>query len=231
MTGAPARALAWLALAHAAIACGGNQPRVHPASSALATARFSRIDDETGGALGDRDLEIGAIDLHARTAIGDALPSCAGLDATLGASSTGLVYAADAYVFGLVLPSAGLGGAPGWLSVCAGFGFSGVRGSIPFAWEFPAELSADLPLGPITFRGWGRASLVASSEARRDGTEATAGFADEYTAGFDIRFSRLGQRGGLVVPGGVPVVGLTWGEVMGSTFSGAYVGIGASRSR
>lgn len=196
----------------------------------LALAGLSTVGAQNGGALADGGLEIAAVDMRARTAIGYHLPTCAGFDATLGASSTGLVYGADVYPFGLVLPSPGIGGGRGWLTACAGFGMSGVRGSIPFGREFPGALSAQVPLGPVVLGLWGHAALVANAEPRRDGTEATAGFADEYSAGFEIRFGRPRDSDGLILPGGVPVVGFRHGEVMGSHLSGVYVGLGAAAS-
>lgn len=210
------------------LACGrphAQAPRLHPSSSLLASARFTAIDDDAG-ALAGSSLKIGALDLRARSAIGDRLPLCVGLDGTIGASSTGMSYGADLYPFGVVLPVPGLGRRRAWASACAGFGLSGVRGSVPFAWEFPAELSAALDLGFVFARVWGRAALVADAEARRDGTEATAGFADEYSAGFDFRLLRFRHLGEREVDSDV-FVGLSWSEMMGSTFSGLYLGFGA----
>ncbi len=192
----------------------------------MASARFSYID-RAGGALAGSDLKVGALDLRARTAIGDEAPLCVGVDGTIGASSTGMAYGADLYPFGVVLPVFGLGRHRGWASVCAGFGLSGVRGSVPFGWEFPGELSAAVDLGFVFARIWGRAALVADAEERLDGTEATAGFADEYSAGFDFRTLRFRHLGEARVDTSV-FVGMTWAEMMGSSFWGFTLGLGAS---
>ena len=126
----PARGVLVLALAALGCTADTHAPPLHPSSNLLVAARYSTVGEQNGGALADSGLEIAAVDMRARTAIGDHLPTCAGFDGTLGASSTGLVYGADVYPFGLVLPSPGIGGGRGWLTACAGFGMSGVRGSI-----------------------------------------------------------------------------------------------------
>ena len=204
-------------------ACGSEAPALHPSSTMQAAARFSGVD-EAGGALADSDLKVVALDVRARSAIGEGAPLCVGLDGTLGASSTGMAYGADLYAFGLVWPTRLLRRLS-WWSACAGFGMSGVRGSVPFGWEFPGELSVALDFGFVFARVWGRAALVANAEARRDGTDATAGFADEYSAGFDFRLLRFRHIGEARVDSSV-FLGFTWSELLGSKFTGIYLGYG-----
>jgi hypothetical protein len=139
-----------------------------------------------------------------------------------------MTYGADLYAFGVVLP---------------------VPGSRPAArlgqrvrrirHERRARLGAfRLGVSRRAVGGWLRSRLrvrarlgarraVADAEARRDGTEETAGVADKYSAGFDFRLFRFRCLGELAVDNHV-FVGLTWSEMTASTFSGVYLGFGAS---
>ena len=189
------------------------------------TARYTSTSSSASGALADSDLDILAIDGSSRFAIGWPYALCAGVDATLGASSTGMAYGADLYPIGLVLPFRGFGGRRGRMSACGGFGLSGVRGSIPFGWELAGEASLEMPVGPIDARISGKATLIANADERRDGTDAMAGFADESSGAIEARIGHGGR-----ILGGDPTIGMMWQEAMGADFYGFFVGIAASRS-
>jgi hypothetical protein len=118
-----------------------------------------------------------------------------------------------------------------WGSACAGFGMSGVRGSIPFGWEFPGEAALEGDIGPIRLRAWGRLALIANAADRRDGTSAAAATgADEFSSGIEIRVGRTMRMWGEAFAGGGPVVGLATYDVMESTVTGIYVGYAFART-
>ena len=201
-----------------------NRPPALYSRLALAT-RYTDASSSAGDRpLADGDLGVVAVDGSSRFAIGWPYAACAGLDVTLGAGNTGLAYGAAVYLIGLVLPFPGLGGQTGRMSACGGFGLSGIRGSIPFGWELAGDASLDLPVGPVDLRVTGKAALIANAEERRDGTEAAAGFPDEYSGTIELRLDRRGR-----VLGGDPVIGMMWQEAMGAELFGFFVGIAASR--
>lgn len=224
------------AVAPATEAAGGRDdvavsaPRGESSSNLVVAARYTGMAE--GGAFDENGLDIVALDGRTRVAIGRGfLRLCAGLEGTLGASSTGLAYGADAYPIGMVMHLMTVGRQMWWGSACAGFGMSGVRGSVPFGWEFPGELALEGDLGPVRLRVWGRLAWIANADDRRDGTSAAAAAgADEFSSGIEVRVGRTMRMWGEAFAGDGPVIGFMTYDVMGSTFTGIYVGFAFSRT-
>lgn len=206
------------------------RPGDQSSSNLVVAGRYTGMAQ--GGAFDENGLDIVSVDVRTRAAIGRGfLRLCAGLDGTIGASNTGLAYGAGLYPIGIVMHLMTIGRQMWWGSACAGVGISGVRGSIPFGWEFPGEIALEGDLGPVRLRVWGRPAWIADADARRDGTfDAAAAGPDEFSSGIEVRVDRRTRTWGEAFAGGGPVLGFAIFDVMGSTFTGIYAGFAFSRT-
>ena len=186
-----------------------------PSSSVLVDVRYST---ELSG---DTELD-NAVALGTRTRhlFGRSISYCAGFDAEIGNASTGLVYEAELYALGAGYPI----GDDGLVSLCTGAGLSGVRGSLPFAWQFPLELSGEIQFGSIRGLGWIRTRWIAGEDSRQDGSDL-AGFADELDLTLGVRLGKTSRYWSRVTSGHGLFFGISYREQASAHYGGIVIGL------
>jgi hypothetical protein len=186
-----------------------------PSASSLMSLRYARtVDaDRAGGA-----ANLFAFDLRNRFFLGSSIRYCLGLDAEIGATSTGVAYEAEAYLAGVSVPF----GRGSYVSLCAGAGLGGIGGALPFGWQFPVEAGAEVQVGPIRLLGWAKATWVAGADARKDGSDLPLG--DEFSAGAGIRIGGNTRYWADVTAGAGVYIGATYRRLVGTQMIGVVLG-------
>lgn len=186
-----------------------------PSSSVLVDLRYST---ELGN---DTELSHAfAFGTRNRHLFGKSVSYCTGVDGELGPTSTGLLYELELYPIGAALSLS----EDGFVSLCGGVGLSGVRGSIPFGWQFPIELSGEWQFGKIRGLGWIRTRWIAGEDSRQDGSDL-AGFADELDLTVGVRLGRNSRYWSKVTAGHGLFVGINYREQGTANFGGIVIGL------
>jgi hypothetical protein len=188
--------------------------------SLLLLAHYDNVDEPTlaGG------LEhAGTVGARLRGMVGKAPGWCAGFDFEVGGADEGFVYELDVYLAGLGMR---LGGG-GMVAVCAGAGFGGTTGAIPFAGQFPVEGVIELDIATVRVMTWARATWTVGADQRANGASVVT-FADEVAAGVGFRVGKRMRPYGNIDAGNGYYVGGTYRESMGTRFVGAVFGYGIS---
>jgi hypothetical protein len=162
-----------------------------------------------------------AMDIRFRTLAGSSAVYCVGFDGALGGSAEGLVYDASAYLLGAGLRI----GESSYLAACAGGGLSGASGAIPFAWQFPAELSAEIQAGPVRVSLWSKLVWISGADARTEGS-STLSFTDEMSVGASIRLGRPTRYWKTTTTSHGYFLGAHYKELMGTKLIGLIAGVG-----
>lgn len=207
--------ITWLIAVIATVSVSTARADLVPSSTVLADLRYSTE-------LGD-DTELShafAFGTRSRHMFGTSIRYCTGLDTDIGTTSTGLVYELELYALGAALPV----GDDGFVSVCSGAGLSGVRGSIPFAWQFPVELGAEMQFGSIRGQGWIRTRWIAGEDLRQDGSDL-AGFADELDLTVGVRLGANSRYWSRVTSGHGVFLGVNYREQGNANFGGIVIGL------
>jgi hypothetical protein len=168
---------------------------------------YAKVDDpaKAGG------LEhVYAGSLRSRVYFGRELSYAAGLDGSLGGSSSGFCYDATAYLLGLGTRW----GAGNVIALTGGVGLDRYGSALPRATRFPLELSVALDLGPVRPVLFGRPAWVIGTEARKKG--ATPSFVDELEAGILLRLAPQHRYWQKMTAGGGFAVGASYRELMGT---------------
>lgn len=176
---------------------------------------YARVTDPQG----TRFKNLGMAVIRTRLQIGRKVSYCVGLDAELGGSSTGLVYGVTGYLTGLGLRW----GDDNTLSLCGGVGYDGVKGAVPHAVRFPAELSLAVSLGPIRPILYGRPSWLVSGRADLPG--GPTGFGNELEAGLIVRLARQHRYWSTANAGGGLAVGVAYREFLDTRYIGFSIGV------
>ncbi len=158
--------------------------------------------------------------LRVRAYAGKSIGYMAGIDAHFGAGlQGGFSYDANLLPIGLAVPI----GKFALIGIVAGVGVNGVTEHVPFALQFPVEVTVDLQLGShLHLGGWASTRWIAASESRVGGSDA-APFGDELELAAVLRVGRAGKRRINWWANGY-YIGGTYNERMGTRFMGAIFG-------
>jgi hypothetical protein len=159
-------------------------------------------------------------DIRLRTLAGETAAYCLGFDGALGGSSEGLVYETSAYLAGAGLRL----GESSYLAACGGAGLSGAQGAVPFAWQFPAELSAELQAGPVRVSLWSKLLWTSGADARSEGSSSVS-FADELSVGASLRWGRPTRYWRTRTTSHGYFLGAQYKELMGTRLIGVIAGV------
>lgn len=188
-------------------------------SASLALGAVASIAGESGK-LGGIEALAGAT-VRLRSLAGSSLGYCAGFDGMLGGSPEGVAYDTSAYLLGAGLRL----GKASYVAACAGAGLSGAAGAIPFAWQFPAELSAEVQAGPVRVALWGKVLWTSGADARSEGSR-TASFADELEVGASVRLGRPTRYWRSRTTSHSYFIGVQYRELMDTHLLGLIAGVG-----
>jgi len=108
------------------------------------------------------------------------------------------------------------------ITLATGIAGSGALGTLDDAVALPLELTAEATLGPIRLLARGRASFLAASDARQDGSP-TMTWADEIDATFGIRVGHRFDKFELASGNGY-FLGVSYREMEGAKFIGVVIG-------
>lgn len=137
----------------------------------------------------------------------------------------GSTIGASGFMYELGLLPLGVALRPSERSVIAlatGIAGSGAVGTLDDAVALPLELTAEATIGPLRLLARGRASFLAASDARQDGSPTLA-WADELDATFAIRLGTRYDRFRIASGNGY-FVGATYREMEGAKFFGVVIG-------
>ena len=189
-----------------------------PSGSLALGAALSFADDSSllGGV-----SSMAGMDIRLRSLAGETAAYCVGFDGVLGGSSGGLVYETNAYLLGAGLRF----GESSYLAACGGAGLSGASGALPFAWQFPAELSAEVQAGPLRVALWSKLLWTTGADARSEGSSSVS-FADELSVGASIRLGRPTRYWKNRTTSHGYFLGAQYKELMGTRLIGVMAGVG-----
>ncbi|MGE0399278.1 MAG: hypothetical protein AB7T06_21380 [Kofleriaceae bacterium] len=108
------------------------------------------------------------------------------------------------------------------IAFATGIAGTGAVGTLDDAVALPLELTAETTLGPLRLLARARASFLAASDARQDGSP-TFGWADEVDATFGIRIGPRYNAWHLASGNGY-FLGATYREMEGAKFFGVVIG-------
>lgn len=108
------------------------------------------------------------------------------------------------------------------IAFATGIAGTGAVGTLDDAVALPLELTAEATLGPLRVLARGRASFLAASDARQDGSP-TVSWADEIDATFAIRVGPRYDKFQLASGNGY-FLGATYREMEGAKFIGVVIG-------
>jgi hypothetical protein len=168
----------------------------------------------------DADLNVGAFELRNRNLTGRSLGLCMGFDGAIGGSSDGVAYNAEAYLLGASYRF----GESSYVALCGGAGLGAIGDAVPFAYQFPAELSTELQAGPVRLGLYGRVRWITGDDARKEGSD-TVSFADDFTAGATLRWGENERFWKTTTAGYGYFVGAHYQEFMGTSLVGLSLGI------
>ncbi len=137
----------------------------------------------------------------------------------------GSTIGASGFMYELGLLPLGMAIRPTERSVIAfatGIAASGAIGTLDDAVVLPLELTAEASLGPVRLLARARASYLAASDARQDGSP-TMTWADEFDAMFAIRVGRRYDKFRLASGNGY-FLGAAYREMEGAKFVGIVFG-------
>jgi hypothetical protein len=151
---------------------------------------------------------------------GDRISYAASFDFAFGST-----IAKSGFMYELGLLPLGFALRPSERSVIAfatGIAGSGAVNTLDDAVALPLELTAEATLGPLRLLARGRASFLAASDARQNGSP-TFGWADEIDATFAIRVGPRYNKFRLASGNGY-FLGATYREMEGAKFIGVVLG-------
>jgi len=198
----------------------GSDGTPHQADLAL-SGKFLRFGDDPAGL-----RNVAVFDVRERTLVGRSLAYAAGLDLTIGGSSSGLTYGGTLYPVGL---GARFGNG-GMLSLAGGVGGDRVGSAAPLALRLPIELSVSASLGSIRQTLWVRPSWIAGADERRRGAPSTSRI-DELEAGLTFRFGAQRRYWSETNAGRGLAFGIVYRELMGARAIGVVLGLELSGGR
>lgn len=108
------------------------------------------------------------------------------------------------------------------VAFATGIAGSGAIGTLDDAVAMPLEVTAEATLGPLRLLARGRASFLAASDARQNGSP-TVGWADEIDATVGIRLGRRYDKFRLASGNGY-FLGVSYREMEGAKFAGIVIG-------
>lgn len=109
-----------------------------------------------------------------------------------------------------------------FIAFATGIAGTGAIGTLDDAVALPLEVTAETTIGPLRFLARGRASFLAASDARQNGSP-TFGWTDEVDATFAIRLGHRFNDYDLASGNGY-FLGATYREMEGAKFFGVVIG-------